>query len=173
MRGKGSARLSKRTGVGITPAYAGKRSHADLQRARTQDHPRVCGEKHFNRSTIRRVWGSPPRMRGKVDRIRIHFNSPGITPAYAGKRSAEQVGQRVTRDHPRVCGEKAPTKRKRRKLPGSPPRMRGKGRNVRNKSVAFGITPAYAGKSLVKDTSHGGVRDHPRVCGEKHGKRCR
>ena len=30
-----------------------------------------------------------------------------------------------------------------------------------------GITPAYAGKSLLKLLHHVGLRDHPRVCGEK------
>ena len=45
MRGKGSARLSKGTSVGITPAYAGKRARSRTRRNPSKDHPRVCGEK--------------------------------------------------------------------------------------------------------------------------------
>ena len=45
-------------------------------------------------------------MRGKG--IQSH-NDPvnsGITPAYAGKSSQETVSSILTRDHPRLCGEK-------------------------------------------------------------------
>ena len=70
-------------------------------------------------------------------------------------------------DHPRVCGEKYLSDRRRSKSMGSPPRMRGKVCTL----IAFGeplrITPAYAGKSLTCWKKSHGIWDHPRVCGEK------
>ena len=72
-----------------------------------------------------------------------------------------------TKDHPRVCGEKAVCHADAAAGVGSPPRMRGKVLAKMAKVDGAGITPAYAGKSaLVFDTAI--IRkDHPRVCGEK------
>ena len=46
--------------------------------------------------------------------------------------------------------------------------MRGKATNFLVFGCAFGITPAYAGKSLTAVLLIHGGRDHPRLCGEKH-----
>ena len=45
MRGKGPASLVYGRYEGITPAYAGKRSHIHYTTPARGDHPRVCGEK--------------------------------------------------------------------------------------------------------------------------------
>ena len=50
---------------------------------------------------------------------------------------------------------------------GSPPRLRGKGGITAYFPQLFGITPAFAGKSVKEKLSKGGGKDHPRVCGEK------
>ena len=50
------------------------------------------------------------------------------------------------RDHPRVCGEKIGEKGNVATIPGSPPRMRGKGIGFCVRLMLFGITPACAGK---------------------------
>ena len=52
---------------------------------------------------------------------------------------------------------------------GSPPHGRGKGSLCFCILVCFGITPAWAGKSLVCYTSGMKKQDHPRMGGEKHG----
>ena len=75
----------------------------------------------------------------------------------------------VGRDHPRVCGEKCRQGGTSIACNGSPPRMRGKGINQRDSRVAMRITPAYAGKRLLRQLRHITSRDHPRVCGEKVG----
>ena len=131
----------------ITPAYAGKRYHSERAQLKRRDHPRVCGEKSTSPLTCGWMTGSPPRMRGKVSRLRERLKDDGITPAYAGK--SLRRWRRKTRiwDHPRVCGEKEPTCSKKWSRPGSPPRMRGK--------VLF---------ERETFTRNG---DHPRVCGEK------
>ena len=45
-------------------------------------------------------------MRGKADAIVACVSVLRITPAYAGKSDTRPVAIPVTRDHPRLCGEK-------------------------------------------------------------------
>ena len=47
MRGKAIAMLMAAKIGRITPAYAGKRSSSAPASDRSQDHPRICGEKHL------------------------------------------------------------------------------------------------------------------------------
>ena len=51
---------------------------------------------------------------------------------------------------------------------GSPPRGRGKVPDTLLRSVANGITPAWAGKRKQKDKMVQNEKDHPRVGGEKY-----
>ena len=147
VRGKVCHTMAEAKGLGITPAYAGK-SRCNLpSTAPWKDHPRVCGEKPPLEETGNPVQGSPPRMRGKA----ILRSSPaqlvGITPAYAGKRSACSPPSPHSRDHPRVCGEKVLNTFIMVCHVGSPPRMRGKGDSPPFFWTDSRITPAYAGKS--------------------------
>ena len=50
---------------------------------------------------------------------------------------------------------------------GSPPRVRGKGNTVEILDWTGRITPACAGKSIIRRTFFRFLEDHPRVCGEK------
>ena len=86
----------------------------------------MCGEKYKIKKRYPLEMGSPPRMRGKVDKVNNVAALTGITPAYAGKSWGLFGGALRGLDHPRVCGEK---QRQRLALfchTGSPPRMRGK-----------------------------------------------
>ena len=134
-------------GVGITPAYAGKRSAGREFGTAAWDHPRACGEKAMSVTTMNKSQGSPPRMRGKA----------------TGSSCVKLNSQ----DHPRVCGEKPERKAPRRPRLGSPPRMRGKETDSRRQCCSAGITPAYAGKRTLFCLAGRRNRDHPRVCGEK------
>ena len=134
---------------GITPAYAGKRVSRSRAKTGEWDHPRVCGEKFWALVRAVMALGSPPRVRGKEWYLQGESPAPGITPAYAGKSCASAHGWFPDRDHPRVCGEKPWLT-----LPpwlwlGSPPRMRGKVQLQPWQPTALGITPAYAGKSMM------------------------
>ena len=167
VRGKVCHTMAEAKGLGITPAYAGK-SRCNLpSTAPWKDHPRVCGEKPPLEETGNPVQGSPPRMRGKA----ILRSSPaqlvGITPAYAGKRSACSPPSPHSRDHPRVCGEKVLNTFIMVCHVGSPPRMRGKVPKVCELRYIVGITPAYAGKRQELLSCRMNRKDHPRVCGEK------
>ena len=111
--------------------------------------------------------GSPPRVRGKERTVPEQRSGNGITPACAGKSSASSSSVHRSRDHPRVCGEKRKTGAVPAPLPGSPPRMRGKGEEGLRRCLSERITPAYAGKSLTLTVLASLSWDHPRVCGEK------
>ena len=134
------------------------------------------------------MYGSPPRMRGKVDKHDPKRGQHRITPAYAGKslyvglnfaqtegsppRMRGKVikctwGWYVPMDHPRVCGEKVCFSFRPTAFLGSPPRMRGKGSRPIFPTGRLRITPAYAGKRPSGSGQIATMRDHPRVCGEK------
>ena len=90
-----------------------------------------------------------------------------VTPACAGKRQTAAMPRTMTRDHPRVYGEKNLLKCVLCSHGGSPPRMRGKDVQLDGAGGRAGITPAYAGKSCASLRWAASRRDHPRVCGEK------
>ena len=118
--------------------------------------------------------------------MKTYFSSR-ITPACAGKRTktSSPRGQTwdhprvrgksafssrfsgVSRDHPRVRGEKPSSYNQRRTVQGSPPRARGKVKNLESSGFFAGITPACAGKSMFSAYSRRVAWDHPRVRGEK------
>ncbi len=168
MRGKAGWPLCGLPCIGITPAYAGKSQPWRSYSQRRWDHPRVCGEKRPAVDGKRPLRGSPPHVRGKVkDPVPVSA-LVGITPACAGKRSAQAGAPAGRRDHPRVCGEKAYSLVINGSEWGSPPRMRGKGTKRCSSRRGGRITPAYAGKSKRIAPSSVLFGDHPRVCGEKH-----
>ena len=106
-------------------------------------------------------------MRGKVvevDRYQIAF---GITPACAGKSCGLQHQSCRSRDHPRMCGEKAAYCTQVTGYTGSPPHVRGKALVFSLHPRFIRITPACAGKSLSCVVSGRASQDHPRMCGEK------
>ena len=86
-------------------------------------------------------------MRGKVEQVECVRQDPGITPAYAGKRTIRKNVPIISKDHPRVCGEKSCSFIIKPINMGSPPRMRGKVSDLAIAGAKAGITPAYAGKS--------------------------
>ena len=167
MRGKVKAEQVAYLQQGITPAYAGKSTFSVLFWKVPRDHPRVCGEKLFNSSSVWSLTGSPPRMRGKGNPGSCICIRPGITPAYAGKSGFSPFLALWVEDHPRVCGEKKPRQLMQTSLRGSTPRMRGKGSVKLPRNAGSRITPAYAGKSSSHSQKGCLTEDHPRVCGEK------
>ena len=106
-------------------------------------------------------------MRGKDRDLAAVADGQRITPAHAGKSCGCGRIPQGRADHPRACGEKTPVRFYENGVPGSPPRMRGKGVKARYERVAVGITPAHAGKSQFPGPSPALPRDHPRACGEK------
>ncbi len=155
MRGKVSHSTNGGFQIRITPAYAGKRPFPHVRDWRTQDHPRLCGEKVPAGNAYSIVRGSPPPMRGKGSVLTYSVPEYGITPAYAGKSSRSQNSRLERRDHPRLCGEKTIPLLCRRSTEGSPPPMRGKVDSMYEVGFQSRITPAYAGKSKKNVNVHG------------------
>ncbi len=167
MRGKAAAIIIPPLPHGITPAYAGKSDGWSTWDGMAKDHPRLCGEKNAKIFHFLTIEGSPPPMRGKVMLRALESAGIGITPAYAGKSDSEGGMYPQRRDHPRLCGEKAPAHIFRQYLLGSPPPMRGKEPRQSRGVPDYRITPAYAGKRKSAILSLSAYRDHPRLCGEK------
>ena len=91
MRGKVVSAAQQKIPDRITPAYAGKRSELVELLETLQDHPRLCGEKVSGKTPWKNAEGSPPPMRGKGELFWfVHFVI-GITPAYAGKSSEDEL----------------------------------------------------------------------------------
>ena len=88
-------------------------------------------------------------MRGKVFDLPPQTFQDRITPAYAGKSNTFFIFWCTQEDHPRLCGEKFCKAKKIMQRVGSPPPMRGKAVTDFVPAVVAGITPAYAGKSLL------------------------
>ena len=166
-RGKGHGCHQTAVVVGITPAWAGKRSQVAAALQSGWDHPRIGGEKNALSSGLWPKSGSPPRRRGKGTGFVLDTGNVGITPAWAGKSPTVKAAGRVMRDHPRVGGEKTNEKPQHGRANGSPPRGRGKDLGYAYKGLRIGITPAWAGKSIKIGMKRRAFGDHPRVGGEK------
>ena len=146
VRGKDAETPATPIATGITPACAGKRPNRSSQAGITWDHPRVCGEKSAHLTPVAMNLGSPPRVRGKARAGAQAERLLGITPACAGKRWTRSPVSTSSRDHPRVCGEKALSNWAHKCGPGSPPRVRGKEKFPSMRQNRLRITPACAGK---------------------------
>ena len=107
MRGKDGVNDSAQAVTGITPACAGKSTTSHILNFTSQDHPRVCGEKHGQTAKSRLIQGSPPRVRGKGAEFERWKEELRITPACAGKSVGVMKFVHNGEDHPRVCGEKS------------------------------------------------------------------
>ena len=91
--------------LGITPAGAGKTACIVSPPYSTEDHPRRCGENHFFMLSPHKQPGSPPQVRGKLQRFLDNVKRLRITPAGAGKTYMSRTRGCTAKDHPRRCGE--------------------------------------------------------------------
>ena len=107
VRGKAVRGRKRHSRGGITPACAGKSGFLKYMTLSLRDHPRVCGEKARTLIVQDEPQGSPPRVRGKAKNATLGGGKRGITPACAGKSLLALLIVPPSRDHPRVCGEKA------------------------------------------------------------------
>ena len=94
------------------------------------------------------LFGSPPRVRGKLRALVAQAYPIGITPARAGKTEKNATFACFLKDHPRACGENDASRDIYDCVRGSPPRVRGKLLCRPVHAVVHGITPARAGKTF-------------------------
>ena len=130
VRGKRLQLHTSPRGTRITPACAGKTLFALSVFLVLSDHPRACGENIKCHGCALPEPGSPPRMRGKLNSSDETPPPPGITPAHAGKTRRKAMQGEWQDDHPRACGENSLNQATAAAQEGSPPRMRGKRRDI-------------------------------------------
>ena len=150
-RGKGGKLSGRVRPKGITPAWAGKRPGLALLLPRAGDHPRMGGEKSASSWRWISSRGSPPHGRGKACRSCCGHTAAGITPAWAGKRATPTKNGCSGGDHPRMGGEKPGVCYTQCAKRGSPPHGRGKVYLGPQLGAGYGITPAWAGKSINQE----------------------
>ncbi len=153
-------------GQWITPAHAGNTISLFADTSTFEDHPRTCGEHLFLQLCLYWLVGSPPHMRGTLRTINEKIKINRITPAHAGNTAQKRLSRRLSKDHPRTCGEHLLCSELYTFLSGSPPHMRGT-LLLNLRSLEFDrITPAHAGNTVCLLCPSVGAWDHPRTCGE-------
>ena len=113
------------------------------------------GEKLISWQTVPPLLGSPPHGRGKGDNHRSYESLTRITPAWAGKRGGFPSAIALSKDHPRMGGEKFQRSYSARISGGSPPHGRGKELCDSCLRIRQRITPAWAGKRLKRSHRSG------------------
>ena len=167
MRGTAVPFLREPPFTRITPARAGNSPCKKSWGSGAQDHPRACGEQILKLQTQLQSTGSPPRVRGTASGLVYMMYCGRITPARAGNRPRQALKGPAGLDHPRACGEQLMVQAQMENLGGSPPRVRGTGRQPFARARRRGITPARAGNRPRRPRPHTSREDHPRACGEQ------
>ena len=151
---------------GSIPAGAGKPCAGPDPPRSAGVHPRGCGEARRSHELPNRHRGPSPRVRGSRVVLLLVRRVGGSIPAGAGKPACTPSTPRISRVHPRGCGE-APV------LPCRPPRIQGPSPRVRGslpgravKRGGLRSIPAGAGKPPRLSPVTIGSRVHPRGCGE-------
>ena len=156
---------------GSIPACAGKPSPPCHERCSLRVHPRVCGEARSKPSSVSRVMGPSPRVRGSPRGTGGGPGCSGSIPACAGKPSPADAAPTAAWVHPRVCGEALKAKADAEMEAGPSPRVRGSHDEQAGDHRGTGSIPACAGKPQAELGGVGVGRVHPRVCGEALTKR--
>ena len=152
--------------AGLIPACAGKTFQPLLRDARSQAHPRVCGENLLACGQGQASQGSSPRVRGKHSSRYCGMLVRRLIPACAGKTACSDPGGWRVRAHPRVCGENPVFSLAASAAVGSSPRVRGKRSRKPSELASRRLIPACAGKTGRAAKNTGLAKAHPRVCGE-------
>ena len=130
----------------------------------------MCGERNRQHREANRLHGSSPRVRGTRPRQRGRPATKRFIPACAGNAACLMSSPRHSAVHPRVCGERARTKRTAGLGSGSSPRVRGTLADERRERPVDRFIPACAGNAGSPPPSPSLPTVHPRVCGERTGR---
>ncbi len=151
---------------GTTPARAGKTPPVTARPPASGDHPRSRGEDAGAPLVKVRQGGPPPLARGRLVTDDRQPESPGTTPARAGKTPGRPRRRPATTDHPRSRGEDPYAWCVLPRPTGPPPLARGRRHRRRRVRVVPGTTPARAGKTSRRCGRPPTRTDHPRSRGE-------
>ena len=166
VRGAHTITVRDRGTRGIIPACTGSTTSIAAPSPLTRDHPRMCGEHVLELRQSCPTVGSSPHVRGARLLSKVMPSITGIIPACAGSTCTVFVYGRSYWDHPRMCGEHAPSCSPYPKTAGSSPHVRGAPSASRCGFHVPGIIPACAGSTMAYRPSSPPTRDNPRMCGE-------
>ena len=146
-RGRRPVRPRRNAGDRLTPAWAGKTLSGAPSQGGASTHPRVGGEDGTRNTGARVVFDSPPRGRGRLQRLARKHVPDRLTPAWAGKTPASRPETRPRPTHPRVGGEDSRKRASSVISIDSPPRGRGRHSTSPSHRPSPRLTPAWAGKT--------------------------
>ncbi len=115
------------------PACAGNASFSFSEISEISVHPRVRGERHKIGSHQPHEHGSSPRARGTLRHRNSEDRAGRFIPACAGNARWAATTRRSLSVHPRVRGERAPSRTNASYRDGSSPRARGTQRRGRRR----------------------------------------
>ncbi len=153
------------------PACAGNADAARAMRPIMAVHPRVCGERGDLIRIGNPVIGSSPRVRGTLTARRLSRLPKRFIPACAGNACRSVRGAATVPVHPRVCGERLDGGGTPRAFAGSSPRVRGTLSLLAMLALRDRFIPACAGNARRCAAPRRSSPVHPRVCGERPGRR--
>ena len=131
----------------LIPAHAGKTCAGEMRICGRRAHPRSRGENEIARRARKRVNGSSPLTRGKLELLARMTARGGLIPAHAGKTFTWKRADAPVPAHPRSRGENSWPAESAGDLLGSSPLTRGKRGDARGLRVGSGLIPAHAGKT--------------------------
>ncbi len=132
-------------GDGLTPAWAGTATRSGPTATARWAHPRVGGDGVDAEMSVLYGAGSPPRGRGRPERLRNEAREAGLTPAWAGTAIGTAAVRWPEWAHPRVGGDGGVMDTGAALTRGSPPRGRGRPLCKSSEYGSAGLTPAWAG----------------------------
>ena len=154
---------------GITSACAEQTAICPTPSYTTADHLRVCGADVVLFLTLRRLGGSPPRVRSRHRELTQQSPRRGITSACAEQTDGVLMRTSPSEDHLRVCGADIKDKAAKLAARGSPPRVRSRLLVSPVGCSVAGITSACAEQTPCVRTRRASRWDHLRVCGADSG----
>ena len=151
---------------GITPACAGTTLGAGEKLEVLEDHPCMCWDYNKGVDNMVKIMGSPLHVRGLHIYSFLSIFCLRITPACAGTTLLYIILYLVIGDHPRLCEDYYLSSSLALMVEGSPPHVRGLLYCPVLVIDCTRITPACAGTTKERVQSSGGLKDHPRLCGD-------
>ena len=126
VRGKRRSNTLREAAERSIPACAGETRSTPARWAIIWVYPRVCGGNRTSRRAAGWSRGLSPRVRGKLETLRLEDEWEGSIPACAGETPGAQTPAAGGRVYPRVCGGNRAAAAHRPALWGLSPRVRGK-----------------------------------------------
>ena len=151
---------------GSSPLTRGKRVAYRTNEVQERLIPAHAGKTLWHDWHMRTREGSSPLTRGKQSAIARGPRLVGLIPAHAGKTRPKNRRKSASRAHPRSRGENQVEGHLRVVLAGSSPLTRGKPRTAVRPTMAAGLIPAHAGKTILRGCSWRWPWAHPRSRGE-------